>query len=712
MISNTELQAARILVVDDNAPNVMLLTNTLAAAGYNDVDSTMDAREVAPMHQAKRYDLILLDLNMPHLSGFEVLEQLKRAAPDDYPPVLVVTAAPEHKLAALKAGARDFVSKPFDLVEVLTRVRNMLEVRLLYNVTREYGQRMAQYDALTGLPNRTLFLRTLEQSLASGWPRLGAVLLADLDGFKRINDTLGHAVGDEVLRQFAQRLAQCAAPGTQLGRMGNDEFALVLTAMDGLHLAADLAGRIRQAMAAPFILPDGEACLTVSLGIAIYPGDSCDASTLLKYADTALNQAKREGSDSYRFFTDSMNLAASRRFDFERALRQACDNHEFELVYQPKVQLSSGRMVGAEALLRWNRPGHGQVSPGEFIPLLEETGLIVQVGAWVIDEACRQVARCARLGGTPLPIAVNVASRQFADSGLEATVTRALSEHGVAPGMLALEVTESALMNDTERAVATLRSLRALGVHIAIDDFGTGYSSLAYLKRFPLDVLKIDIAFIREVTHKPEDAALVDAIIAMAHSMHLEVVAEGVETEAQLSYLARRGCDQIQGYYFSRPLPAAQFEQMVCDDKRLTLPTALAAPERTLLIIDDEAHVLTALKRLLRQDGYRILTALGAAEAFTLLAQHPVHLILCDQRMEEMSGTEFLDKVKDMYPDTFRIILSGYTELKTIMDAINRGSLYRFYTKPWDNQVLRENIRTAFRHYWQLHGLAPVAEAA
>ena len=257
MISNTELQAARILVVDDNAPNVMLLTHTLAAAGYNDIDSTMDAREVASMHQAKRYDLILLDLNMPHLSGFEVLEQLKRAAPDDYPPVLVVTAAPEHKLAALKAGARDFVSKPFDLVEVLTRVRNMLEVRLLYNVTREYGQRMAQYDALTGLPNRTLFLRTLEQSLASGWPRLSAVLLADLDGFKRINDTLGHPVGDEVLRQFAQRLAQCAAPGTQLGRMGNDEFALVLTAMDGLHMAADLADRIRQAMAAPFILSDG-----------------------------------------------------------------------------------------------------------------------------------------------------------------------------------------------------------------------------------------------------------------------------------------------------------------------------------------------------------------------------------------------------------------------------------------------------------------------
>jgi diguanylate cyclase (GGDEF)-like protein len=712
MISESELHAARILIVDDQEMNITVLSHILAAAGYANVSSTTDGREVTALHRTHNYDLIVLDLNMPHMSGFEVLDSLKQIDPDAYLPVLVVTAAEEHKQQAFDAGARDFVCKPFDVVEVLTRIRNMLEVRLLYNVTRAYGQRMAQYDALTGLPNRRLFLRSLEQALQSSWPRLSAVLLADLDGFKRINDTLGHPAGDEVLRQFAARLSQCVPAGAPTGRLGNDEFAVVMTALDNLHNATQLADQIRLLAAQPYLLEEGEVRLTASIGIAIYPGDSCDAPTLIMYADTALNQAKREGSDSYRFFTDAMNAESHKRFELETALRRACDNGEFELAYQPKVQLSSGRMVGAEALLRWNRPGHGQVSPAEFIPLLEEMGLIVPVGAWVIDAVCAQLAQWMR-GGLSTSVAVNVASRQFADQRLEATVADALARHGVDACMLELEVTESAMMCDTERTIATLERLRALGVRVAIDDFGTGYSSLAYLKRFPVDLLKIDIAFIREVTHNPDDAALVDAIIAMAHSLHLVVVAEGVETEAQLAYLTRRRCDKIQGYYFSRPQPAAQFGQMLRDDVRLALPAAqAAAPVRTLLIVDDEPHVLTALKRLLRQDGYQILTAPGAGEAFRLLAQHPVHLILCDQRMEEMSGTEFLDKVKDMYPDTFRIILSGYTDLKTVMEAINRGSLYRFYTKPWDSQVLRENIRAAFRHYWQMHGLAPTELAS
>jgi diguanylate cyclase (GGDEF)-like protein len=707
------LYAARILLVDDQQVNITLLAMILATAGYRDVASTTDAREVAELHRCHNYDLIVLDLHMPHMSGFEVLEQLKAMDPETYPPVLVVTAAPEHMLQALSAGARDFVCKPYEPPEMLTRIRNILEVRLLFNVSRDYGQRMAQYDALTGLPNRQLFQRMLAQSLQSGWPRLCAVLLADIDGFKRVNDTLGHQAGDEVLRQAAQRLGQWAPNGSATGRMGNDEFAVVLTSLDGLHAVGLLAEQIRAAMAVPFLLPEGEVCLSASIGIAVYPGDACDAGTLLMYADTALNQAKRDGCDSYRFFTDAMNAESHQRFALESALRQASANGEFELYYQPKVQLSTGRMVGAEALLRWNRPGHGQVSPADFMPLLEESGLIVPVGAWVIDTVCAQLAQWAHLRDGPTHVAVNVASRQFADQGLETVVTDALARHGVDASMLALEVTESALMCDTDRTIATLARLRALGVRIAIDDFGTGYSSLAYLKRFPVDLLKIDIAFIREVTHNPDDAALVDAIIAMAHSLHLDVIAEGVETEAQLTYLARRCCDKIQGYYFSRPLPAAQFAQMLRDDTHLVLPGALAAaPVRTLLLIDDEPHVLTALTRLLRQDGYKILTASGAAEAFQQLAQHPVHLILCDQRMEEMSGTELLDKIKDMYPDTFRIILSGYTDLKTVMEAINRGALYRFYTKPWDNQVLRENIRAAFRHYWQMHGLAPLEQAS
>jgi len=707
----TDFHHARILVVDDQPLNIAILQGILQAAGYTGVQSTSDAREVVELHREQRYDLVVLDLNMPHMDGFQVLDGLRELEAHQYLPVLVMTAAPEHKLRALEAGARDFVSKPFDPPEVLSRIRNMLEVRLLYTRTRDQGLRLARYDALTGLPNRSLFLKLLAQQLAAN-TLPGAVLLADLDGFKYVNDTLGQEVGDAVLRQFAERLALCA-PMAIVARVGNDEFAVLLQAIAGPHEASQLAEQIRLALAQPFQCGEAEASLTASIGIALHPADTDDGAILLGYADTALHQAKAAGCDQYRFFTDAMNVQARRRFELEHALRKALDNGEFELVYQPKVQVSSGCMVGAEALLRWNRPGHGQVSPADFIPLLEETGLIVPVGAWVIDTVCRQLAVWSRSVAVPLHVAVNVASRQFAAEGLEQTIRDALTAHGVAPELLALEVTESALMQDAERAAAILTRLRALGVRVAVDDFGTGYSSLAYLKRFPVNTLKIDKAFIQEVTHNPGDAALVDAVIAMAHSLRMDVVAEGVEDAAQLAYLARRCCDQIQGYFFSRPLPVAQFEQMLREDVRLALPGgAGGAPARTLLIVDDEAHVLTALTRLLRQDGYRILTAQNASDAFALLAQHPVQLILCDQRMAEMSGTELLDKVKDMYPDTFRIILSGYTDLKTIMDAINRGSLYRFYTKPWDNRVLRENIGAAFRHYWQVHGLAAGENAA
>src|SRR5471030_2272226 len=663
-LSSAALQRARILIVDDQPAVVAVLEHLLASAGYTAVSSTTDPREVAGLHREHSYDLILLDLQMPHLDGFGVLDQLRVIEAGQYLPVLVTSGEPAYRLRALEAGAKDFVCKPYDCGELLSRIRNMLEVRLLYTGSRDYGRRMAGYDSLTGLPNRDLFTRTLEQQLLAAWPKASALLLIGLDGFTTVNDTLGHAAGDELLLQFSQRLLRLLPP---------------------------------------------RACI----GVAACPADADDAATLIQYAGIALHQAKQDGRAVCRFYTEAMTTRSRQRHELETALRKARDHGQFELYYQPKMQISGGAMVGAEALLRWNRPGHGLVSPAEFIPLLEESGLIVPVGAWVIDAACRQIAAWSGAGAGPLPVAVNVASGQFKDCGLEQVVAEAIARHGIDASLLSLEVTESALMDDIDRTAATLAALRAMGVRIAIDDFGTGYSSLAYLKRFPVDTLKIDIAFIRELTSNPDDAAVVDAIIAMAHSLRMDVVAEGVETAGQLAYLGRHRCDQVQGYYFSAPLPAAQFEQLMRRDARLTLPDASgAAPERTLLLIDDEPHVLTALQRLLRQDGYRILAANGAAQAFELLARNEVQLILCDQRMDEMSGTELLDKVKDMYPDTFRIILSGYTDLKTIMESINRGALYRFYTKPWDNQTLRDNIRAAFRHYWQLHGMAPAPEPA
>jgi diguanylate cyclase (GGDEF)-like protein len=708
MISLSAIHRARILIVDDQEANVKLLGYMLEDAGYSCVTLVTDARTVLDLHRANRYDIIVLDLNMPHVNGFQILEGLRPLESEGYLPVLVVTAEPAHKLRALEAGAKDFVSKPFDQVEVLTRIRNMLEVRLLYTETREYGLRLARFDTVTGLPNRMLLNASLEQALALA-QRDGetvAVMAIDLDRFKYVNDTLGHVGGDELLRQFAQRLGDCAPVRTALGRVGGNQFELVLTGQQLQHEVLQIDKRIRAALQRPFVFEAQHFTLTASIGVALYPADAADAATLLKYADTALHQARAEERGRCHFFTDDMNVQARHRLTLENALHAAIGNQEFELHYQPKAEIGSGRITGAEALLRWNRPGHGLVSPGEFIPVLEDTGLIVEVGNWVIDAACRQIAAWAGVMAAPMHIAVNVSGRQFADGALETAVLDAVDAHGIDAGMLELEVTESALVENVEYAIAALHRLRARGVRVSIDDFGTGYSSLAYLKRLPLDALKIDIAFIRDVTTNPDDAAITEAIIGMAHSLKLDVIAEGVETVAQLSLLRRYRCDQIQGFYFSRALPAQQFETMLRQGAALALPPDfVAAPPRTLLIIDDEPSVLAALNRLLRRDGYHILMASGAAQGFEMLALHPVHVILCDQRMQGTSGTEFLGKVKEMYPDTFRIVLSGYTDLDTIMDAINLGALYRFFTKPWDNEALRGSIRAAFRHYWQLHGM-------
>jgi diguanylate cyclase (GGDEF)-like protein/PAS domain S-box-containing protein len=569
---------------------------------------------------------------------------------------------------------------------------------------------LAHYDALTGLPNRTLFYAILKKTLVWAQDRglTVAVLVIDLDHFKNVNDTLGHAIGDELLGQFSSRLVQCVRTRDTVGRLGGDEFALILVMQDGngQEGAALVANKIRDVLRAPFDLKGHEVAVTASVGITVHPDDASDPETLLKYADTAMYRAKQAGRDTYRFFTAQMNADVLARLDLETALRKAIENGEFVLHYQPKVQLLSGRIAGVEALLRWQRPGRGLVSAQHFMPVLEETGLIVRVGSWVIATACKQIGLWMRSSIGPVQISVNVSGRQFIEGDLDGDVIKALNDNDITADLLELELTESTLMANTERTVSSLQNLRKRGVQVSIDDFGTGYSSLAYLRRFPIDKLKIDIAFIRDITSNPDDAAIALAIIRMAHSLKLEVIAEGVETAAQLAYLRRHHCDHIQGYYFSPPLPVAELEQMLREEKRLPTLDGEATPVKTLLLVDDETHVLSALQRLLRQDGYRILSARSAAEGFELLALHQVQVILCDQRMPAMSGTVFLDRVKDLYPDTLRIVLSGYTDLESIIDAINRGAIYRFHTKPWDNQVLRDTIREAFRHYSLLHEIA------
>jgi predicted signal transduction protein with EAL and GGDEF domain len=353
-----------------------------------------------------------------------------------------------------------------------------------------------------------------------------------------------------------------------VGRLGGDEFALILVTRDGQDTATVVARKILEALRAPFDLHGFEVTISASIGITVHPQDARDPETLIRYADTAMYRAKQAGRDTFRFFTAQMNAEVLARQELEGALRRAIANDEFVLHYQPKLGLVGGRVEGLEALLRWQRPGHGLVHPLEFIPVLEETGLIVRVGRWVIDAACRQMALWMRSAVGPIQVSVNVSGRQFMDGDLEADVHRALDAHGIPAGQLELELTESSLMINTERTIASLNGLKRRGVEVSIDDFGTGYSSLAYLRRFPIDKLKIDIAFIRDVASNPDAASITLAIICMAHSRKLKVIAEGVETAEQLAYLRRHRCDHIQGYWFSPPLALPELEQMLLAQRR------------------------------------------------------------------------------------------------------------------------------------------------
>jgi diguanylate cyclase (GGDEF)-like protein/PAS domain S-box-containing protein len=573
---------------------------------------------------------------------------------------------------------------------------------------KRYQERLlhlAHYDQLTDLPNRVLFYDRLKQTIAqarrNAW--IIGVVFIDVDRFKIVNDTLGHAGGDTLLRNISERLTACLRPGDTVGRLGGDEFAVILSALAAPQDAGLVAGQILKALSAPFHVGDNETYTTVSVGIALYPSDSDDIDTLIRNADMAMYDAKAAGGDGYRFYTAEMNERALEKTQLERKLRHALEREEFLLHFQPKADIVTGEISGCEALLRWQSPEDGLVSPDRFIPLLEETGMIVPVGVWVLRAACAQVRAWQNARVRPVPIAINLSARQFQQQDLVAVIAKTLSEHGVAARFLELEITESAAIQNADASIAALRALKVLGVAIAIDDFGTGYSSLSYLKRLPVDTVKIDRAFITDLATNPEDASIAQAIINMAHNLGLKVVAEGVETASQLSFLGSHGCDQMQGYYFSRPLPAAAMTELLNEGRRLQHPSADGDDgERTLLLLDDEDNVLSALKRLLRQDRYRILTATSAKAGFEILANHKVGVILSDQRMPDVTGVDFLRRVKELYPGSVRMVLSGYTDLASVTEAINQGAIYRFLTKPWDDSLLRAHIAEAFRRYSML----------
>ena len=422
--------------------------------------------------------------------------------------------------------------------------------------------KMAHYDTLTGLPNRKLFFTTLQMGLTqaslSNWQL--AVVTVDLDDFSRVNETWGHQLGDRVLAQVGQRLTNCLNVSDTVGRMDGDEFALILMIREGQADPLQTVERIRETLREPFQLGDQSTAMTASIGIALYPGDGNDAHGLIRHANTAMHRAKKLGRDNYRYYTAQMNEEASTRQAIETALRDAVRQQTFELFYQPKISVVDGSVCGLEALLRWQQPGQGNISPAVFVPILENLGLISQVGNWVITRVCKQIADWQRAGEEGIQVAVNVSCQQIIDSDFIASIQQALIDHQIDPHWLEIELTESSLMENTSHTIASLQTLQQLGVKVSIDDFGTGYSSLAYLRRFPIDKLKIDIAFIREVTTNPQDAAIARTIIELAHSLNLQVIAEGVETPEQLDFLKKNGCDQVQGYLFSKPLPVLELE--------------------------------------------------------------------------------------------------------------------------------------------------------
>ncbi len=567
--------------------------------------------------------------------------------------------------------------------------------------SEEQLQYLTHHDPLTRLPNRLLLevrlAHTLERAGREG--RLAAVLVIDLDQFKTINDSLGHAAGDTLLVTVAARLAGRLREEDTLSRLAGDEFAMVLESIHDYQEAEIMACRVQKALEEPFTLPDGdEAYVRASIGICVYPQDGDTAQALLAGADAAVHRAKDLGGSQFCYASSDLNVRARAALAMETALRRALEQEEFLLYYQPKVDLGHGRIVGAEALLRWQRPGHGMVPPLEFIPIAEKSGLIVAIGAWVIEEACRQIRRWREEGLPEIRVAVNVSARQFRSGDLERVVTDALERHGVDPQYLTLELTESMLMENPDEVIDRLEVLKGIGVQLSLDDFGTGYSSFSYLSRFPIDQMKIDRSFINDIVLDPDAAAIVVSIIGLAHRMRLKVVAEGVETEAQLGYLRQNGCEEMQGYLFSKPVSAPLFADLLCRGRTLPLPEE-PSDQHTLLIVDDEPDILSALLRVLADEGYRVLTAGNAQEGLELLAKNAVQVILSDQRMPTMSGIEFLGRVKALYPDTVRLVLSGYAELETVVEAVNEGAIYKFLTKPWKDEQLCAHLRDAFLYY-------------
>ena len=583
---------ALVMMVDDEPINLEVTQIYLEDAGYSRFVSTDDPTKTLDFLEIERLDVLLLDLMMPGMSGFDILRELREQNILKDIPTIVLTSSHDSgtKLKALELGATDFLPKPVDPSELTLRVRNTLSVKA-------YRDRLANYDLLTGLPNRRTFLDRIEWALqhAHQYNKAGAMLHIDIDGFKQINDALGPALGDDLLQIIAVRMSRCLrdtdtlegmeinGPQPSLSRLAGDEFAVLLPVLAHANYAAEIAERVLDAIAKPVSLSGHDLRMTCSIGLSTFPDDGLDSDAIVKNAGAAMHHAKRQKVHSFQFYASELNASALHQLNLGHQLREAIENKQLRLFYQPTSDAHTGAICGCEAFIRWEHPQRGMIGPDVFIPIAEESGLIDEIGEWVLRTACTQSVEWRASGLPTYPISVNVSSHQFRQQRLAGTLREILEETGADPSLLIIEITEGVLLENAENNIKILDEIRSIGIKLSMDDFGTGYSSLSYLHSFPLDELKVDRCFVEQIKEPGDKSAIIRAIIAMAHSLGLTVVAEGVETPLQLEcidparlegmltvaegvetplqleYLQSQGCDEYQGFIVSRPVPADEF---------------------------------------------------------------------------------------------------------------------------------------------------------
>ncbi|MGH6645513.1 EAL domain-containing protein [Aquabacterium sp.] len=568
---------------------------------------------------------------------------------------------------------------------------------------QEQSLRLARFDTVTGLPDRQMLHDRLqaEARLALPQGRRIALVAIEINEIQKINGSLGYALGDQLLLLLTRKMAAALRKSDTWAHMGSGEFMFLLTDDGQLddELALQFSRQLVETLSGPVKLDGAVVEVSCGIGIVVFPQDGDEEPRhALRQAEAAMRMAQAMGPNQICFFTAEANAKLGDKLARAAALREALSRQELYLQYQPQIDLLTGQVIGVEALVRWRNDLFGDLAPDDFIPIAEETELILEISSWVLKTACESAMRWQQSGLPALRMAVNMSARQLNQPDIAGSVEAVLRQTGLDPHCLTIEVTESMLMNDLARVADALSALKSIGVHIALDDFGTGYSSLVNLRRLPIDMIKIGRSLVPDVTAATQDVSITRAIINLAHSLQMKVVAVGVESDGEVALLVANQCDQMQGFYFSEPLHEQDMLALLRDKK--CLPQDMIGRKgrkRTLLLVDDEESIVSSLKRLLRRDGYDIVTANSGPQGLQRLAEYEVDVILSDQRMPGMTGVEFLRRAKELYPKTVRMVLSGYTELQSITDAINEGAIYKFLTKPWNDELVRGHIKEAFQ---------------